>query len=83
MQNGPDYCLDDPEVCSSPGWGEIPDYCLENSEVCEKPGWPEVPDYCADDPGHIDCKEPELPEPPEEVKACFAEDGTTVYISEG
>ena len=78
----PDYCLDDPEVCSMPGWGEIPDYCLENPEVCEKPGWPEVPDYCADDLGHIDCKEPELPEPPEETVACFAEDGTTVYISE-
>ena len=78
----PDYCLDDPEVCSMPGWGEIPDYCLDNPEVCEKPGWPEIPDYCADDPGHIDCKEPELPELPDETVACFAEDGTTVYISE-
>jgi len=80
-------CLDGDESCELPGWGEIPeagwpvveDECLLNPD---NPGCKE-PDYCSIDPGHIECKEPELPEPPEETVACFAEDGATVYISEG
>lgn len=75
--------MDGDESCELPGWGEkpgwpLPDECELNSDNpdCKEP------DICANDPGHIDCQEPELPEPPEETKACFAEDGTTVYISE-